>query len=550
MITEQLTRLVEEALKNLRAAGVLPEDAAGSVEFERPARTEHGEFATSIALALSGPAGVPPRELAEKIRDALPAHDVVSKVEVGGPGFLNFHLSHSWLYDVMVEVAQQGEAFGRSTDGSGIRVQVEYGSANPTGPIHVGNARNVAYGDVLANVLQAAGNGVERENYLNDTGGQMERFARSLEARYLQALGREAKLEDDDYLGEYLAEMGAELARNEGMGLIGKLDEILAWGLAKMTEEQVATLERFGVKHDTWFSEKSLHESGKVGEAIERLKALGFTYEQEGALWFKATKFGHSKDRVLIRSVGDKLPTYLAADTAYLIDKLSRGFDRCIYFWGPDHHGTAANLQSVAQALGVDGQVEIIIYQVVNFTKGGEPAPMSKRSGTLITLDELLDEVGVDAARFTFLSRSADSPIDFDFEAVKTESQENPVYYVQYAHARISSIMRYAAESGIELGDIAQAPLSELIHESEHALIRKVAEYPELLRSAAQMRTPHRLTYYARELAELFHGFYRDCRVIGDDQSLTRARLWLTLVARQVLANTLRLLGVSAPEQM
>lgn len=547
MIQDHLRGLLEDALDMLKDDGSLPSNASPSITIERPARPEHGDFYTNLALELAGSMKMPPRAAADVIQSRLPSSDHVAKVEVAGPGFINFYLSRSWLYDTIVEIATRKKDYGRSKLGEGVRIQVEFGSANPTGPLHIGNARNIAYGDALASLLETTGFSVERENYLNDTGGQVERFARSLEARYLQALGRKAELPQDGYAGDYLVEMGKELASAEGMGLIDKPDEIRAWGLAKMIELQRLSLERFGVRHDNWVSQSSLEESGKVSAAIDRLREAGHIYEADGAVWFRASSFGPKEDRVMIRS-DDKggRPTYRAADTAYLLDKLDRGFDRLIYFWGADHHATATDLMAMARALGVEDHVEIILYQFVNPTG----STMSKRSGDYVTLDELIDEVGVDAARFTLLSHSPDSIINFDFDLVKAQSQENPVYYVQYAHARISSILRYGQEQGIELLPIDQVELAELATESERELMRTLAEFPETVEVSAKLRAPYRLTYYARTVAEDFHAFYRDCRVISEDTQLTQARLWLGEATRQVLANTLRILGVSAPERM
>jgi arginyl-tRNA synthetase len=546
MIRDQLRSLVEEALEALRKESVLSDDLEVAVEITRPDRPEHGDFTTNVALELASRLKMPPRAAADAIIYRLPPSDSVAKVEVAGPGFINFHLARRWLYETVVEIATKKDAYGRSQIGEGVRVQVEFGSANPTGPIHVGTARNIAYGDALASVLEAAGYSVERENYLNDTGGQVERFTRSLEARYLQALGRDAEVPEDGYKGDYLIELGKELAKAEGMGFIDKPGEIRKWGLAKMVESQKRTLERFGVKHDNWFMESTLHESSKVQTAVDKLRAAGHIHESEGALWFRSVDFGAKQDQVIVRS--DEKgghPTYFAGDAAYLLDKLERGFDHLIYFWGADHHGYASQMMALARALGVQDHVEIIIYQLVNFGQR-----MSRRSGEFISLDELLDEVGVDAARFTFVSRSPDSSFDFDFDLVKSQSQENPVYYVQYAHTRPAALLRYARERGIDLVPVEEAPLQELAHESELDLIRKLGEFPEVVELAARLRAPYRLTHYARAVAEAFHYFYRHCRVIGEDPGLTQARLWLSEAARQVLANSLAILGVSAPERM
>jgi arginyl-tRNA synthetase len=343
-------------------------------------------------------------------------------------------------------------------------------------------------------------------------------------------------------------ELGRELAEARGEELVGRPEDIRAWGLERMLAGIRATLERFGVRFDTWFSEQTLHDTGKLAGALTRLQEAGLTYEQDGALWFRSAQFGDSRDRVLVRS--DGRPTYLTSDAAYLIDKAERGFDHAVYVWGADHYGAVASLEAVRKALDLPIVVEILLHQLVNLYAGGEVVRMSKRTGEIVTLDELIDEVGADAARFTFLLRSLDGTLDFDLDLVKAKSQENPVYYVQYAYARICSILRTGAERGIVLGPIEDAPLAELVHESEQALARMLSEYPETILVAARLRAPHRLTTYTRQLAALFHAFYRDCRVISDDHQLTQARLWLAEATRQVLANALAVLGVSAPEKM
>jgi arginyl-tRNA synthetase len=551
LIEERLRSLLGEAIEELRRDGVIPNGVTAPAELQRPARPEHGDFSTNVALALSGELRTPPRALADRIVQALPDADWVAKVTVAGPGFINFFLTHAWLQDTVRDIARLRESYGRwdspdeHEDG---RVQVEFVSANPTGPLHVGAGRNAAYGDALASLLEAAGSSVDREYYINDAGRQIDLFGRSLEARYLQALGREAELPPDGYAGQYLVDLGAELAEARGEDLAGHPDDIRAWGVQRMLEGIKATLERFGVRFDTWFSEQVLHDTGKLNEALLRLQDAGLTYELDGAIWFRSTAFGDSRDRVLVRS--DGRPTYLMSDTAYLIDKVDRGFDHAVYVWGADHHGAVASLEAVRRALQLPIVVEILLYQLVNLYSGGEVVRMSKRTGEIVTLDELIDEVGADAARFTFLLRSLDGALDFDLDLVKAKSQENPVYYVQYAYARICSILRTGAERGIALGPIEEAPLAELVHESEQALARMLSEYPETVQVAARLRAPHRLTTYTRELAALFHAFYRDCRVISDDPQLTQARLWLAEATRQVLANALAVLGVGAPERM
>ncbi len=475
MIQEQLRELLAGAVGELRRDGVIPDEVTAAIEVERPARPNHGDFSTNLALTLSGKLQTPPRALADRIIQALPEADWVEKVTVAGPGFINFFLTHAWLQDTLRDIASQRELYGRSQEG-------------------------------------------------------------------------EAPLPEDGYQGGYLTELGAELAADRGDRLVGRLDEIRAWGLERMLGGIGATLERFGVRFDNWFSEQSLHDTGKLATALDRLRQTGLTFEEDGALWFRSTEVGDSRDRVLVRS--DGRPTYLTSDVAYLIDKAERGFDHAVYVWGADHHGAVASLEAAGRALELPIVVEILLYQLVNLYSGGEVVRMSKRTGEIVTLDELIDEVGADAARFTFLLRSLDGALDFDLDLVKAKSQENPVYYVQYAHARICSILRLGAEQGVALGPIEEAPLSLLVHETEQALARMLSEYPETLAVAARLRAPHRLTTYTRELAALFHAFYRDCRVISDDPQLTQARLWLAEATRQVLANALAVLGVAAPEKM
>lgn len=547
MVRERLRALLQKAVGQLTEEGLLPHDGTREIELTRPQRREHGDFSTNLALELAKDLKMPPRAAAEAIVARTPSNEtLVSKMEVAGAGFINFHLTQSWLYESLVDIATQGVSFGRSEAGDGMRIQVEFGSANPTGPLHVGTGRNIVYGDILASLLQWAGFQVHRENYLNDAGRQVERFTRSLEARYLQALSRKADVPEDGYHGEYLIELGRELASQEGMGFIDKIEQIKTWGLERMFHSQRKTLDRLGVTYDEWFFESSLHAAGKVQAVIERLRAEGYVYEGEGAHWFRATEFGANQDAVIVRSEERSgLPTYLAADAAYLLNKIERGFDRVIYFWGADHHGYATQMMAAARALGVDNRVEIILYQLVNF---GER--MGKRSGEFVELDELIDEVGVDAARFTFVSRSPDASFEFDFDLVKSQSQENPVYYVQYAHTRPCALLRYARDKGIQLKPIGEVELTELVHEAERDLMRLLAEFPEVVEVSAKLRAPYRLTYYAREVAEAFHSFYRHCRVITEDAGLTQARLWLSDATRQVLANVLAILGVSAPERM
>jgi arginyl-tRNA synthetase len=552
VIEERLAALVREALVRLEGElgldGDIPE-----IELVRPKQKEHGDFATNVALVVAGRARRPPREVAELLAANIPAAPFVERVEVAGQGFINVFTTVGWLHDVLREIAASGEAFGRS-EPTGRRVQVEFVSANPTGPLTLGHARNAVIGDALARLLGFTGWEVEREYYFNDAGGQMDRFGASVEARYLQLVGRDAEVPEDGYHGDYIAELAREILESEGAAPAElPPDE----RFVRLREEAVrrvldwirATLDRFGVRFDVFTSERLLSERGEISAAVERLMDAGHAFEVEGAVWFRSTAFGDDKDRVLIRSNG--VHTYFGADCAYLVDKFSRGFDHVIYVWGADHHGNVARVKGAAQALGYrPDAVEMVVYQWVAFLRDGMPIPMGKRSGNFITLDQLIDEVGTDATRFHLLMFSNDVTMNFDIDAVKRQSMDNPVYYVQYGHARIASILRTAAERGVELRPVDAVDLSLLTHESELDLLRALASVPALIREAADLRAPHRLTHAAQDLAARFHRFYTECRVVSEETELTQARLWLCAGTERVIANLLWLLGVSAPERM
>jgi arginyl-tRNA synthetase len=550
MIEERLAELLRSAVVE---AGLQPDGPLQEIRLEKPRQKEHGDFATSLPLALAKRAGMPPREVAELIVRNLPPSDLVESAEVAGPGFINFRVTDAWLHSALREALERGAAYGRA-EPSGRRAQVEFVSANPTGPLHIGHARNAALGDALARLFQFTGWDVEREFYFNDAGGQMDRFGASVEARYLSLIGREAKVPEGGYHGEYVTELAKDILEREGPGLADlppdeRLVRLREEGVKRVLDWIRATLDRFGVRFDAFMSESDLVERGEVAEAVERLRSSGFAYDAEGAVWYRSTAFGDDKDRVLIRSDGRH--TYFAADCAYLIDKFSRGFDHLVYVWGADHHGNIVRVRGAAQALGYDpSAVEIVIYQWVSFLRGGEPVAMSKRAGDFITLDQLIDEVGTDAARFHLLMFSNDSTMNFDIEAVKRQSMDNPVYYVQYGHARIASILRKASERGVALRPPSEADLSRLAHEAELDLLRAIADVPAEIRTAAELRAPHRLTHAAQDLAARFHRFYTECPVLSDDAELTQARLWLSTATKQVIANLLGLLGVSAPESM
>ncbi len=554
MIQDTLSRAIGEALIDAAEelgvdSGTLPDP-----EITRPRLKEHGDWSTNVALVLAPRTGRPPRQVAEAVARRLQQNPALLKVDVAGPGFINLFLGNAWLYDLLAEILEKRAAFGRRTASRGERVQVEFVSANPTGPLHVGTARNAAIGDSLANALAADGYEVEREYYWNDTGTQVELFAASLEARYLEQFGIEADIPEGGYHGSYLVDAAKEIAASVGDRLVNEDAQerratLRDEGHRLMLERIDATLALFGVRFDSWVTEGSLVREGLVAQAVERLREAGYVYESEGATWFRSTSFGDDKDRVLIRQTGE--PTYFAKDCAYLLHKVERGFDRMVYVWGADHHGDVKRMMGSAEALGIDPKrVQILLYQLVSFYRGGEPVRMSKRTGDVVSLDELLEEVGPDAARYSLLTRSPDSPLDFDIEAVKRQSLDNPVYYVQYAHARIASILRVATEQGLELHPLQDIRLEELTHESELDLIRRLGEWAEVIETVAEALAPHRLTRYAEQLAADFHRFYTECRVITDDGNLTQARLSLCLATKTVVASALDLIGVSAPESM
>jgi arginyl-tRNA synthetase len=553
MIEKELIQLIREAV--IRAGPELGIDRAPEdIEVLRPRQREHGDYATNVALALAKDAGRNPREVAEIVARNLPESELIAKFEIAGPGFINLFVTHGWLYRVLEDIESKGQEYGKLQAEPPEHVQVEFVSTNPTGPLHVGHARNAVVGDALSRVLETAGHRVSREYYVNDSGTQARLFGASVEARYLERFGREAQIPEGGYAGEYVNELAARIAEEHGeapleMPAEERVELMAREGMRIALEGIRASLERFGVHHDSWFFESTLHRDGKVQEAVAFLLERDLAYEQDGAVWFRATQFGDEKDRVLLRANGE--PTYFAADCAYIREKFSREFGRLIYVWGADHHGTVKRLRGAAEAFGFDPTlVEFILTQLVALFRDGVPARMSKRTGDLITLDELLDEVGPDAARYTLLARSVDTSLDFDIELVKRQTLDNPVYYVQYAHARIASLLRYAEEQGAAMVPFEKVKPEELVHETELELLRVLADLPEQIRVTAELRAPYRLTKYAEDLAAEFHRFYTECRVVTEDEALTQARLHLSAAARQVLANVLAILGVSAPESM
>jgi arginyl-tRNA synthetase len=556
MIREKLAESIRRSLTDAQSEGEINFGMLPEIELEVPKNTQFGDFTTNAAMVLAKEAGMPPRKVAEVILSHLQAQEIVERAEIAGPGFINFFLKPTWLHDALCRIATEGARYGRTDVGQGTRVQVEFVSANPNGPIHVAHGRGAATGDAIASLLSALGFDVTRESYINDAvnSKQMQNFGRSVHARYMQVLGYDFPMPEDAYQGDYVIDIAKDIVKEYGDKFLSMSEEERVRTFTDLAEAQMLELQKkdladFGVKFDVWFSEQTLHESGKVSRVIETLKERGYAYEKAGAVWLKSTEFGDDKDRALVRSNGQ--PTYIAADAAYHLDKFQRGFEKVIDCWGPDHHGYIARTKAAIAALGCDpSKLDIIIYQAVRLFSGGEMVMMSKRAGDVILLSELVAEVGKDAARFFFLMRSTDSNLDFDLELAKSQSNDNPVYYVQYAHARICSILRKAEEMGVPVPRACDVDLSPLGHEAEISLIKKLAEFPDTVAEAGLAYEPHRLTRYCQDLASIFHAFYTECRVMGEEPALMNARLALVDSARIVLQNALGLLGISAPSKM
>ncbi|MCR4406986.1 MAG: arginine--tRNA ligase [Anaerolineae bacterium] len=555
MIKDELTRLIAQAIKKAQHKGDLPKFDIPEVVLEHPKQAEHGDYATPVCLQMARLARMAPVEIAKQVVKCLPQAEAIGQVEVAHPGYINITLSQHWLAQQVEDILDTGETWGNINLGQGRRVQVEYGSANPTGPLHIGFARNVVLGDGLANVLAAAGYDVQREYYVNDAGTQMDLFGETMYARYAQALGRDVPFPEGGYPGSYIEDWAAEIAAEEGDKYLHMPREeavplLRDLGLSKVLAHIRQDVESLGIRYDNWFSERTLYEEGHFERIMTILRQGDHLFTRDGAVWFAASRLGVDKDEVLIRSNGE--PGYFASDIAYHYHKfVVRGFDWVIDVWGADHQGHVPRMRAMMQALGLDPKrLTLLLYQLVTLKRGGEVVRLSKRKGEIITLREIIEEVGPDAVRFFLLSRSADSQMDFDLDLAKEQSERNPVYYVQYAHARIASILRYAAEQGAtaEGGD-----LSLLTHPSELALIRQMLLLPEIIEQAVLNLAPHHLTYYAQDLASAFHVFYRDCRVVSSDPAdaeVSRARLKLARAAKTVLARTLHLMGMTAPESM
>ena len=551
----QVDQLVLGALRDAQSEAALPEADVEDAAIERPPNPEHGEFASSLPLKLARPMRMNPMAIAEQIGARIAVEEPLGGVSVARPGFINFSLLESWLAGQVEAIREAGDKYGNVGVGKGERVQVEFVSVNPTGPLHVAHARGAVIGSALANVLSAAGFDVEREYYINDAGNQMDKFNESLFARYQQLLGNASDFPEDGYVGEYMVDLAREIRAAEGdrfaaqppAEAIGGLGEI---GLEKMLDAIREDMEALRVDFDVWFSERSLYRGGQYDRSVALLSERGQLAEREGATWFDWDEAGEPKQAVVVRTSG--APTYFASDIAYHYNKfVERGFDRVIDVWGADHQGHVARMKAVVDALGIPPErLTLLLNQLVTLRRGKELVRLSKRSGDIVTLRELVDEVGADACRFFFLSRSAESQMEFDLELAKQQSNENPVYYVQYAHARIASILRLAGERGI---DYADGDVSLLTHEAELALVRKALQLPEVVEMMARSLEPHHLPHYAGELATAFHWFYQKCRVISGvegEEAISKARLKLVDAARVALARCLSLIDVDAPSQM
>jgi len=553
LIKNELVNLSTEAVKNAQAAGDLPEYEMPAVVLDHPKQAELGDFATPIAMQSAKLARKAPMQIAQAILEHLPATEVLAKAEVAPPGFINLTLSKPWLAQQVETILAAGDEYGKVNIGCGKRTQVEFVSVNPTGPLHIGSARNAVLGDSIANVLEAAGYDVFREYYVNDRGTQFDNFAATAYVRYAQALGEDEEMPEAGYHGHYMIEMGWQMAQEHGRKYLNMAREQATKELGELALGRTVAglredLEMIGITYDRWFSERSLYEDGTFDKIMGILRDAGAVGERDGAIWFLATQVGADKDEVLVRS--DGFPGYFASDIAYHYNKfVTRGFEWVIDVWGADHQGHVPRMTAMMSALGLDPEMlTLYIYQLVTLKRGGEVVRLSKRTGDLITLREVAEEVGPDAIRFFLLSRAADSQMDFDLELAKQESSENPVYYVQYGHARIASILRKAGDI-----DYADGDTSLLTHPMELALIRQMLRLPEVIETAAERLAPHHLTYYATELAGAFHAFYRDCRVVSSlpgDEEITKARLRLVAATKLVLARVLTMMGMNAPESM
>ena len=553
-----IRKAIDDALEQTKKEGILEFDAIPEYVIEEPREKEHGDFASNVAMLLARQAKKAPRAIAEAVVGKLSVENTyIESAEVAGAGFINFRLNPAYIRQVLSVVEAEGENFGRVSDGKGKKIMVEFVSANPTGPMHMGNARGGALGDCLASVLDWAGYEVTREFYVNDAGNQIEKFGKSLDARFIQELKGEDAVEfpEDGYHGEDIRVRVREYIAANGTDILEKDAEerkaaLVAFALEKNIDDLKSDLEKYRIYYDVWFRESVLHENGEARKVVQELLDRGYAYEKEGAIWFRATDFGEGKDEVLVRQNG--FLTYYAVDIAYHKNKfIDRGFDTVINIWGADHHGHVAHLKGALAALGIEPErLEIVLMQLVRLVSGGEVVRMSKRTGKSITLKDLLEETSIDAARFFFNMRQANSHFDFDLDLAVEQSNDNPVFYVQYAHARVCSILRLLADQGISVKPVSELNLERLTAPQEIELMKKLADFPETIRSSAALREPSLITRYAMDLAAAFHGFYAACKVNSEDAELTNARLKLADSVRIALANALTVMSISAPEQM
>ena len=550
-IKEILAQSIKDAAQRAIEAGTVKAGELPTVVLEVPPQKEFGDFATNFAMQAARSLKCNPRMVAQAVADNLNCA-YIDKTEIAGPGFINFYLKQDWIYSLLSNILAQGDAYGNLQQENPEKIQLEYVSANPTGPLHVGHGRGAAVGSALANLMKAAGYDVTREYYINDAGNQIENLAASVNARYLALMGVECEFPENGYHGVDIIDTAKRIVKIYGdkfmqMEEEDRLHEFKTLALKEKLAALKEDLQAFNVDFDVWFSEKTLHEEGRIKAACDYLLERGYMYEKDGALWLKSTEYGDDKDRVVIRDNG--IPTYLAADIAYHRDKFERGFDHVINLWGADHHGYIARMKAAVGALGYKPeQLEVLILQMVSLYRNGELVKMSKRTGQSVTLNELIEEVGTDAARFFFIMRSIDSQLDFDLTLATEKSSDNPVYYVQYAYARICSILRQIAEENIAIDE--KSPLTALTAEVEIDLIKKLGEYPELIAAAAKERAPHRVAHYVYELASLFHSFYNQCRILGVEPEVQQARLLLVVAVQHVLKHALNVLGISVPERM
>jgi len=552
MIKQELARCLQQAVVKAQQEGALASAALPEVLIEHPQNPEHGDFASGLPLKLARAMKMSPMAIAEKVSEHIVPPPQIDRIWIAEPGFINFTLREDWLSTEVESVLAAGESYCDIELGKGNKVQLEFVSVNPTGPLHVGHGRGAVLGSTLANVLNVSGYAVEKEFYINDMGNQIDNFGRSLYARYRQCLDKEATMPPDGYHGNYMIDLAKEIVQEQGDRFLSlpeseAASQLAEVGTARMLQRIKQDLELLNVVFDTWFSERSLYQGGQYNKAMELLQGGGYIAKKENATWFESSALGEDKDNVLVRSDGS--PTYFASDVAYHYNKfLERKFDRVIDIWGADHQGHVPRMKAVLKALDCDPeQLKVIICQLVTLRRGQEIVKVSKRSGDIITLQELVDEVGSDACRFLFLSRSADSQMDFDIELAKQQSADNPVYYVQYAHARIASILRLAKQQEI---DCSQGDVSLLTTEPELSLIRRLILLPEIVEQVAVTLEPHHLPYYAQDLATVFHSFYKQCRVVSEDEALTKARIKLVKATQIALAKVLRLMGMTAPEKM